>query len=87
MGRVDRREGFANGFVAGHVGEALAGGVFIGDADQQVAVPIAPMGEGVGFVDHDVLKSAVAQGIAFFHCVEPSDHTLTTGGGPELEFF
>ena len=43
------------------------------------------MRKRIGFVDHDVLKTAVAKGVAFFHGVEPTDHTLAAGAGAELD--
>lgn len=82
---VNGTEGFAHGLVTGDVGKALAGSVFVGDAKKEVAEPFAAVGEGVGLVDHEVLKPAVAEGVAFFHGVEPADHALAAGGGAELE--
>jgi hypothetical protein len=55
-------------------------------ADQELALPVAAVGEGVGFVDHEILEAAVAEDVAFFHGVVPADHALATGAGAELDF-
>ena len=85
MLRVDGPEGLADGFVAGNVVVDLAGGILIGRADEEVAVPFAVVSEGVGLVDHDVLEPAVAQGVAFFDRVKPADHALAAGAGAEFD--
>ncbi len=67
------------------MGVTFAGGVLVGGADEQFAVPRTRMGEGVELVDHQVLETAVAEGVAFFHGVIPADHALAAGAGAELE--
>lgn len=83
---VDGFKGFAHGFVAGDVSVALAAGVFVGDADEEITLPVTFVGQGIGFIDHQILEAAVAQSVAFFYGVEPADHTLATGGGTEFKF-
>ena len=87
VGGVDGFQGFAHGLVAGHVSVAPAAGVGIGGADEEIALPVPMVGEGIGFVNHQVLETTVAQRVAFFHGVEPADHALAAGGGTEFEFF
>ena len=87
MARVDGAEGAANGLVARNVVENFSGGILIGRTKEEFALPRTGVGEGVGFIDHDVLKAAVAEGVAFFDGVEPTDHPLATGAGAELDLF
>ena len=65
--------------------EPAPGGVLVRGADEQLAAPLAGVGEGVGLVDHHILEPAVAQRVAFFHGVEPADHALAAGAGAELD--
>lgn len=45
------------------------------------------MAEGVDLVDHEIVVAAVAEGVGFFDCIVPADHSLASGGGAELELF
>jgi hypothetical protein len=85
MRGVDWLERFAHGFVAGDVAIDFPRGVLVRGADEQIARPRAGVRERIGLVDHDVLKTAVAEGVAFFHGVEPADHALAAGAGAEFD--
>src|ERR1700689_5355590 len=64
MARVDGAKRFADGFAARDVVAERPIGSLVGGADQKLAAPIAGVGERVEFVDHQVLETAVSEGIA-----------------------
>ncbi len=85
MRGVDGLECFAHCLVAGDVAVDFAASVLVRGADEQIARPRAGVRECIGLVDHDVLKSAIAEGVAFFYGVEPADHALATSAGAEFD--
>jgi len=82
---VDRLERFANGLIPRDVAIHFSGAVLVGGADQEVPLPFAAVRQGVGLVDHDVLKTAVAKRVALFDRVEPADHALAAGARAEFD--
>ncbi len=83
---VHRLEAPAVVVVAGDVVNRVSVGILVGGANLKFAVPVAGIGEGVELVQYEILIAAVAEGIAFFHCVVPANHALASGGGTELDF-
>jgi hypothetical protein len=59
--------------------------VLVRDGDQEVSLPLAGIGEGIGLVDHQILKTAIAQHIALLYGIKPADHALAAGAGAEFE--
>lgn len=84
---VDRLERLVEGNAAGDVAADLAVGGAVGGADEKFALPVAVVGEGVELVDRHAFESRVAQGVSFFHRVEPTDHPLSPGRRAVFEFF
>lgn len=82
---VDRLECAAVIVVTWDVVDYVAIGIFVSDADLQVALPVSGVGEGIEFVEYEVLIAAIAECIALFHGVVPADHALSPCGRSELD--